>query len=124
MGVYAEIESDAALRVALGWFDTYPNYILIDTRTFVQIPNAHYDNGNITLNEVEYKVSDHYKAFYRDEVETWIMLGEATDNYGDPKSGSRNYIRNPIGKEELLKVRALYDDSKFHIDFPRVEEVI
>jgi len=85
MGVYAEIESDAALRVALGWFEDYPNHILIDTRTFVQIPNAHYDNGNITLNEIEFKVSDHYKAFHRDDNETWVMLGEAIDNYGSKK---------------------------------------
>jgi hypothetical protein len=123
VGLHAKIETDAQLRVALDLFETYPNNILIDSPVYLYIPNAHYDKGFITINEVSYKVSDNYRAFSRDENETCVLLGEATDSYGKKKTGCRNFTNNPINRDEMLKALSMYSKDKFHAKPPRKESV-
>jgi len=68
------------------------------------------------------KIKDKYKSFISDKDGDYILIGEGNDDYGEPKSGSKDFENKPYINEELTPYVEKYGVENIHVDFPRVDE--
>ena len=118
-----QIEDDETLQQMLTLMKFIPKAITIGERVFCEIPTSDYD-GYIdeSIGDSTKLMSTVYKAENKTEETVYVLLGE-DDNYGEDATGSRDFVNNPITKDELIGWVLKYGASKFHLNYPRKKVV-